>query len=85
MRFSKARSIPLTRRAIEGADVVYAMTRSHAGAVLSIDPEAEVKVRLLDPEGHDIPDPLGAPQHVYTETARRIRDLLERRIKEQSL
>ena len=36
-----------------------------------------VSVRLLDPEGRDILDPIGAPQHVYTETARRIRELGE--------
>lgn len=85
MPFTKHRSAPLTRRTVAEADVIYAMTRSHARAVLSIDPAAEPKIRLLDPDGRDIPDPIRAPQPVYTETARRIRDIIERRIKEQSL
>jgi protein-tyrosine phosphatase len=85
MTFSKHRSVALTKKMIAQADAIFAMTRSHARAVLAIDPRAEGKVHLLDPEGHDVPDPIGAPQGVYTQTARRIRDLLERRIQEQSL
>jgi protein-tyrosine phosphatase len=85
MPFTKHRSAALSLRTVAEADVIYAMTRAHARAVLSIDPEAEPKLRLLDPDGRDIPDPIGAPQSVYTETARRIRDLIARRIKEQSL
>jgi L-threonylcarbamoyladenylate synthase len=85
MPFSKHRSAPLTSNTIADADAIYAMTRAHARAILSIDPSAEPKLHLLDPDGRDIPDPIGAPQAVYTETARRIRDLIARRIKEQSL
>lgn len=85
MAFSKHRSVLLTKRMIAQADAIFAMTRSHARAVLAIDPGAEAKVHLLDPDGQDVPDPIGAPQGVYTQTARRIRDLLARRIQEQTL
>ena len=85
MPFTKFRSALLSRQLIAEADAIYAMTRAHARAVLAIDPGAESKVRVLDPDGGDVPDPIGAPQAVYTQTARRIRDLIERRIQEQSL
>lgn len=85
MKFAKFRSVALTPALIEEADVIFAMTRAHARAVLAMDPTAESKLQLLDPDGHDIPDPIGAPQSVYTQTARRIRDILADRIKEQTL
>ena len=85
MTFSKVRSAALTPALIDDADAIYAMTRAHARAVLAIQPRAEGKVFLLDPEGSDVPDPIGAPQGVYTQTARRIRDLIARRIQEQSI
>jgi protein-tyrosine-phosphatase len=85
MRFTRHRSSTLTPRMIAQADAIYAMTRAHARAVLAIDPSAEPKLHLLDPEGFDIPDPIGAAQPVYTQTARRIRELIERRLQEESL
>lgn len=83
--FNKFRSTSLSRRMISEADAIYAMTRAHARAVLAIDPSAESKLHLLDPDGQDIPDPIGAPQAVYTQTARRIREVIQRRIQEHSL
>jgi protein-tyrosine phosphatase len=75
-------SRPLTRRLIAEADVVLAMTRSHAAAVLDLDPGAADKVHTLDPEGRDVPDPIGMGAEVYTLTARRIAELISRRIQE---
>jgi len=79
------RSRPLTRDLIADADEIYTMTRAHQRAVLALDPSAKGKVELLDPDGEDIPDPLGSSQEVYTETARRMSELIARRIKELRL
>lgn len=73
-------SRPLTRQLLEQADVVYTMTRGHAQSVLAIDPSA--RVQTLDPDGQDVPDPIGAPPAVYLQTARRLQDLIAKRLKE---
>jgi protein-tyrosine phosphatase len=73
----------LTRQAIAEADVIYVMGAAHARAVASIDPTARAKVRLLDPSGEDVPDPIGAEQEVYTATARRLRELIAQRLAEE--
>lgn len=75
----------LTRELISRSDEIYGMTRSHVRAVLSLEPTAEGKVHLLDPSGDDVQDPIGQAQRVYTQTARRLADLIARRIKEISL
>ncbi len=72
----------LTRQMIAEADAIFAMSRSHVQAVVAFDPTAAEKVKLLDPEGRDIPDPIGGPQHVYTETASRIAELVAARLRE---
>jgi hypothetical protein len=51
-------------------------------AVLAADPTAVGKVSTLDPEGADVPDPIGGPAEVYSRTAERIRSLVQRRIEE---
>jgi protein-tyrosine phosphatase len=76
------RSRPLSRKLIAEADVIYTMGRSHLHAILDLDPEAEDKVRLLDPEGGDVPDPVGMSAEVYAQTARRIMAMLRQRLKE---
>lgn len=75
----------LTREMIEQADIVYAMTDAHVRAVLASVPEARDKVRLLDPDGRDVPDPIGGPQDLYTQTAERIRELIRTRLREFEL
>ena len=75
-------SRPLTRKLIAEADVIFAMTRSHAAAAIELDPGAADKVQTLDPAGRDVPDPIGQGPEVYTETARRLVDLISRRLKE---
>lgn len=72
----------LTRQLIAEADTIYVMSRSHLSAVLALDPTAAGKVFLLDPEGRDIPDPIGYPQEVYTETAGRIKEFVTARLRE---
>jgi len=72
------RSTPLTREVLSNADMVYAMTRSHAEMARTIDPGADVQ--LLDPDGGDIPDPIGSPQSAYDETASAIERLVRARL-----
>ena len=76
------RSRELTRELIAEADVILAMTRNHLAAINAIDPTAARKAATLDPEGADVPDPIGSPLSVYTETAERIRALARRRLQE---
>lgn len=79
------RSRALTRDLIVQADAIFGMTRSHVRAILALTPDARGKVELLDPDGEDIPDPIGGDQSVYTQAAERIRRAIQRRIKEQRL
>lgn len=73
---------PLSRELIAQADTVYVMTAAHADHVLAIDPGAREKLALLDPDGRDVPDPIGHPPQAYTETARTLKRLIERRLSE---
>lgn len=76
------RARELTREMIAEADVILTMSRSHMAAVLAADPTAVGKVSTLDPEGGDVPDPIGSGLEVYTRTAERIRTLVQRRLEE---
>lgn len=77
------RSVRLTPEMIRGADLIFGMTRSHVDAVRAIDDSAMEKTFTLDPESHDVPDPIGGPQSLYDQTARRLRELVERRLRER--
>lgn len=76
------RARPLSAGIIASADEIYVMTRAHQRAVLSLDPSAASKTRLLDPAGRDVPDPIGSPQERYDEVARALRTMIERRLQE---
>ncbi|MFN7022186.1 MAG: hypothetical protein ACK4WH_12785 [Phycisphaerales bacterium] len=76
------RSRPLTRKLIEEADAIFTMGRSHLHTILEMAPDAADRVRLLDPEGRDVPDPVGMPDHVYEATARSILSMWRARMKE---
>lgn len=82
---SAHRSRPLSRKLIAEADIIYTMGRSHLHAIADLDPGAAGKVQLLDPDGQDVPDPVGMSQDVYTQTARRIMEMVRRRLKELGL
>jgi len=75
------RSTSLTAEMVRGADVVFAMAHGHLQAIVALAPEAKARIELLDPEGNDIPDPLGYPQHVYDETARAILEAIQSRLR----
>jgi protein-tyrosine phosphatase len=76
------RSHELGREQIQEAEVIYGMTKAHVQAILDIAPSAAGKVFALDPEGNDVPDPIGASAEEYRSTAKRLMSLIERRIAE---
>ncbi|MEM8836090.1 MAG: Sua5/YciO/YrdC/YwlC family protein [Planctomycetota bacterium] len=75
-------STPLTRELLERADVIYAMTEPHLLAALDIDPAARDRIALLDPDGDDVPDPIGHPMDVYRATAHTIHAMIRARLAE---
>jgi protein-tyrosine phosphatase len=81
---SHHRSRPLTVELIHQADMIYAMSRSHAHAVMSLVPSAMKKVTTLDPAG-DIEDPIGSDVAIYQELAGQLEKLVERRLSEKVL
>jgi protein-tyrosine-phosphatase len=76
------RAQSLTRDQLKDADAVFGMTKAHVQAVLDIAPFAKGKVFTLDPEGNDVPDPIGGPASEYRSTAARLKQLVERRLTE---
>lgn len=78
----KHASRPVTVTMIEEADHVYVMTKWHKEILEEWMPECSPKIQLLDPEGVEIEDPIGATLEVYRECAERIRGYVERRIRE---
>jgi len=62
---------------------IYCMTRSHRAALLSqLPPNHPVAVELLDPEGRDVPDPIGGSLDDYRHTAVAIERALKKRLEE---
>ena len=73
-------STPLTEETVAGLDRIFGLTHSHVDAALSRVEEAQVE--LLDPEGSDVPDPIGGDLEHYQACAQRIQELIERRLDE---
>jgi protein-tyrosine phosphatase len=67
-------SQPLTLELAEEADWLVPMTGGHLEAILDEQPELAGRLRLLDPDGGDIDDPIGAGREVYRRTADRIEE-----------
>lgn len=65
-------SRPLTPEMVARADWIIAMTRDHRDALLDDCPEAADRIRLLDPRGGDVPDPIGTDRITYQRTADQI-------------
>ncbi|MEY2784088.1 MAG: Protein-arginine-phosphatase [Planctomycetota bacterium] len=62
---------------------IYCMTRSHRAALLStLPPQRQLSVELLDPEGRDVPDPIGGSLDDYRHTAVAIERALKKRLEE---
>lgn len=79
------RSRPLTRQLIAEADVIYTMAGWHREGVLALDPTASSRTWVLDPEGKDVPDPVGLAQEVYNQTAAKLMTLIRQRLTELDL
>ncbi|QEH34407.1 Low molecular weight protein-tyrosine-phosphatase YwlE [Aquisphaera giovannonii] len=79
------RSRRVTAELVRQADHLFAMTIDHLEALLSVVPEAEPYAMLLDPHGRDVPDPFGADQEVYRQTAGAIEAMLRERLREIGL
>jgi protein-tyrosine phosphatase len=76
------RAHELTRDQVKDAEVIYGMTKAHVQAVLEMAPFAAGKIFPLDPEGADVPDPIGGSPQEYRATALRLKQLVERRLME---
>jgi tRNA threonylcarbamoyl adenosine modification protein (Sua5/YciO/YrdC/YwlC family) len=78
---SRHRSQPLTPSLLDDASVVFVMTRHHAECIADLFPEANAKIRLLDPSGADIPDPVGGSEETFRECAadleRHLREVID--------
>ncbi len=80
MEMGSHASAPLTRDLVAQADLIFGMTRSHVDSARSMAPSASGRIHTLDPEGRDIPDPIGMSQEVYDQTAQAILAAVERRL-----
>lgn len=81
---SQHRSRPLTVELIHQADMIFAMSASHAMAVKALVPSASAKVSTLDPDG-DIEDPIGGDLSLYQQVAAQLRSLIEKRLEGKKL
>ena len=82
---SPHRSRPLSRTLVAESDVIFTMSGWHRDEVIALDPTAASRAYLLDPQGQDVPDPVGLPQEVYDQTAARLRELITQRLTEFGL
>lgn len=80
---SRYRSQPLTEALVEKATHIFAMTRAHLETITSFFPEAAEKTFLLrefmdgaDPNGVDVPDPIGFGIDVYFRCRDKIKESL---------
>jgi protein-tyrosine phosphatase len=67
---------------VEEADRIYVMTHSQREQILDWVPEAASKVKLLDPTGRDVEDPISGDAEVYRQCLEHIRKCVEERLKE---
>ena len=74
-------SRPLTADRIRAAQHVFAMTREHKEAAVSLAPGYAGRVEMLDPHG-PIGDPIGGGPEVYEACAKQIDSALDVRLKE---
>ncbi len=62
---------------LDQADTIFTMTRSHREVILSHRPELSDRVRLLDRDERDIPDPIGGGPQEYEFCLNEIRKSLQ--------
>ena len=77
------RSRAALSRDLAAFDRIYCMTRDQREALaLALPPGKTEHIELLDPEGADIPDPIGGTRDDYTQALARIRAAIELRLPE---
>lgn len=75
-------SKPLTGELMRDADLVFGLTEGHVRVARGMaGSEHDQRIMRLDPEG-DIEDPIGLNQSAYDALARRLMELIPRRLKE---
>ena len=74
---SDHRSQPVTVTMLEEADQVYVMAKDHLATLREWVPHLTDKIRLLDPEGEDVVDPIGGTTSTYHQSGLRIKIGLE--------
>jgi protein-tyrosine phosphatase len=80
---SSHRSRPATPELLARFDRVYALTESHLSALHALlPPGRHPPLALLDPEGRDIPDPIGGPREAYLRCLVDIERALQTRLDE---
>ncbi|MBI5434931.1 MAG: low molecular weight protein arginine phosphatase [Planctomycetes bacterium] len=80
---SAHRSTPLDPEVVGELERVYALTQGHLEALrAAVAPSVAKRCTLLDPEGRDIPDPIGGTREDYERCAAAIQSALEVRVDE---
>jgi tRNA threonylcarbamoyl adenosine modification protein (Sua5/YciO/YrdC/YwlC family) len=73
---------PVTVTMVEEADLVYVMTEAHLRTLREWVPGSADKIRLLDPGGSDVEDPIGGSPSRYRECASRLGRCVEAAVRE---
>ena len=73
---------PVTVTMVEEADVVYVMTEAHLRTLREWVPGSADKIRMVDPGGSDVEDPIGGSSAQYRECATRLNRCLDRAVRE---
>ncbi len=77
---SKHVSQNVSETLIRYADYIYTLTESHRRTLVSLFPQAESRIRLVNPENVDIPDPYGGTLEFYQTCARQIENAVHQRV-----
>jgi protein-tyrosine phosphatase len=73
---------PVTVTMVEEADLVYVMTEAHLRTLREWVPGSADKIRLIDPGGSDVEDPIGGSTARYRECAARLARCVEAAVRE---
>lgn len=78
---SEHRSTPAVMEQVGELDALYCLTQSHLDALrLLLPPGKDAHLRLLDPDGGDVPDPIGGTLAEYRACAERIAACIEHHV-----
>jgi len=78
---SRHTSSPALPEVVAELDHLYCMTQSHVDALrMLLPPGKDSAVALLDPDGHDIPDPIGGSANDYRHCAESIQAGIDARL-----